>query len=106
VPRIIQEARRYLETLKKTTSSDFERERIAQILPKWDTYACQVVGHTEHGKKLIHLNFFPKNRTSEKYFSDWRNQFIVVDDGGSDYWGIEYDDNAKAFLDFAPNGDG
>jgi hypothetical protein len=105
VPRIIHDARPYLEKLMKTTYSDFERERITQILPKWDKYVCQVVGHTENGKKLIHLNFLPKNGIWDHGSTDWRHQYIAVDDGGADYWTIEYDVNAKVFLDFAPNSD-
>ncbi len=122
--RVIQEARLYLEKLKKTTSSDDERENIGKILAGWDKYLCQAVGHTRNGKKLIHLNFFPNERASEEWKKqmkeivskvrnkqlpndvlDWRHCYVVVCDGGAYYWRIEYDPQAKVFLNFETNGE-
>jgi hypothetical protein len=74
--RVIQEARLHLERLKNTTSSDYDRERIGKVLAGWYKYACQVVGHTKHGKKLIHLSFFPVTQIDymqERWSKDWRH---------------------------------
>ena len=84
VSHAIHDARQYLEKLKKTTSSDDERKKIGEILAGWDKYLCQVVGHTKNGKKLIHLNFFPKRTIAEDLGKDWRRRYIMVDDGGAE----------------------
>jgi hypothetical protein len=105
IPHILQEARAHLEKLKKT-SSEYERGRIATILSGWDKSACQVVGHVKDGKKLVHLNFFPKDfPKDDEDCSGWQHRYIVVFDGGADFWQIDYDNEAKVFLDFWSNGD-
>jgi hypothetical protein len=99
VPRIIQDIRPYLEKERKTTDSDSMKEEIGKILAQWDQYACQVVGITRDGKKLVHFNFFPKDE-----FGDWRRHYIEVNDGGADFWRIEYDCKTTSFLNFVSNG--
>jgi len=113
VPHIIQETRLYLKKLEKTISEDSEREKIREILAKWDDYKCQVVGHNKDGKRLVHLNFIipqklpdiPQNNLSEKFNSDWRHYYIVVCDGGASYWRIDYDFKEMQFLNLEINHD-
>jgi hypothetical protein len=91
----IHAARRYLE-----------KEQAKEILAKWDKYVCQAVGHTRNGKRLIHLNFFPRDEflgTGEDPMT-WRHHYVVVDDGGNDFWQIDYDCDANVCLDFEANG--
>jgi len=109
VRQAIQEARPYLENLKKATSGDYERQRIEEVLAGWDQYECQVIGHTKDGRKLIFLSFFPKTdveeATGQESASRWRHHYHWVYDGGTDYWQIEYDCKTKTILHFATNGD-
>jgi hypothetical protein len=97
VRRIIQEAHLCVEKLKKTASSNHERKQIGEVLATWDKYYCQAIGHTKDGKKLIHLNFFLHVFPDEMIGTDWRHYYINQF-GGS--WRIEYDGEAKKFLDF------
>jgi hypothetical protein len=104
--RAIHDARLYLEKLKRTTSEEYERAKIGEVLSGWDTYACQVVGHTKDGRKLIHLSFFPITQIENlmaRRSRDWQHSYIIVNDGWTDYWRIEYDCKTKAFLDFQTN---
>jgi hypothetical protein len=106
VPNAIHEARLYLEKLKKKkTASAKERKIIGEVLVAWDDYACQAIGHTRAGKKMICLSFFPKSETSGsiRHGEDWRHYFIAVQDGGAGYWRITYDCEAKTFLNFVTN---
>ena len=105
VPRAIQATRLYLENLKKTTSSDSQREKITEILGGWDRYLCQAIGHVKDGKKLIHLNFFAKEDVSEEDFTTWQHHYIAGSNGGTEYWRIEYDYKAQTFSDFEINDD-
>jgi hypothetical protein len=101
VPYVLQQARLYVETRNKTSSSSDDREKIAGILARWDKYACQVIGYTKDGKKLIRLNFF----VPEKEFRNWRHRYVVVADGGANFWQVDYDIEAHAFLNFGYHGD-
>jgi hypothetical protein len=103
VARVIQEARRHLEKLKKTAPTDYERRRTADILARWDEYLCQVIGHTEQGKRLVLLNFLSKEEVSQMRGSDWRHRYILIIDGGSAFWQIEYDFGTKEFSRFHVN---
>jgi hypothetical protein len=64
------------------------------------------------GRKMIHLNFFPRLEdpftefapgTTEPY---WHFKYVLVMDGGPRFWQIEYDPAAKTFFDFRANGMG
>jgi len=83
---------------------------INQVLINRSIYACQIVGYEKDGRKMIHLNFFPKNEmttrkpgTTEPY---WHFRYVVVCDGGPSFWQIDYDCQTKRFLNFMANGQG
>ena len=38
----------------------YEQRACRHILGFRPNYACQIVGYTRSGKKMIHLNFFPR----------------------------------------------
>jgi hypothetical protein len=105
VLRALQLARPHLRKLKETALSPFERERSAEILASWNVYSCQAIGHTENGKKLIHMNFFDKEQLLGQGLDDWRHSYVMVSDGGASFWQIEYDREASIFLKFRPHGD-
>jgi hypothetical protein len=106
----IQAIRPYLAKQKKAPSpatgqvpADGGRKKIDDIVGNWDKYVCQAVGHTKSGKKLIHLNFFPKEDVGDS--TNWLHRYVYGDDGGTWYWRIEYDCEAKTFSEFETNGD-
>ena len=88
----------------------YEEKSAIQVLINRPIYACQVVGYEKDGRKMIHLNFFPKNEittrepgTNEPY---WHFRYVQVMDGGAWFWQIEYDPATKTFSDFRANGMG
>jgi hypothetical protein len=106
VGRVIQEARLHVEKLKKKASSDYDRKQIADILARWSRYYCQAIGHTKEGKKLIHLNSFI-NVLPREAWCDWRHRYIrclPATGDGATFWRMEYDCEAREFLEFHPNG--
>lgn len=91
--------RAYLKTVKlpgKTTADP-------------GSYYCQCVGFTRGGGKFIYVNAFHPHvlddmaRGPGKPF-DWRRNSVDACDGGSSFFGVEYDTSAGKFLHFAVNG--
>jgi hypothetical protein len=85
---------------------------INEVLVDRPIYACQIVGYEKDGRKMIHLNFFPKDMdgfidrkpgSSEPY---WHFRYVTVSDGGPHFWQIDYDCLSKTFLNFRANGMG
>ncbi|MCO6512674.1 MAG: hypothetical protein J5I65_17970 [Aridibacter famidurans] len=67
----------------------------------------QYAGIIVEGRKLIYINAFPigysdtlKNITD----IDWRQHAVEVCDGGSAFWGVEYDPAKKEFFNLHVNG--
>jgi len=53
------------------------------------TYAVQFTGQIRKGRKVISCSFFP---TAEfKYFTNWKELSVVVEDGGYGFWQVDYD---------------
>jgi len=54
------------------------------------------------------VNFFPEVDTDGRdEFSDWTARFVdYVDDGGAQFWHIEYDVAAEKFVGFSFNPSG
>jgi hypothetical protein len=108
VTQVIQGVRPYLKKLKATTSLDWQRQQIDDVLVGWDKYVCQVVAYSEKGKKRIHLNFISEgavDETLDPEGRDWRHSYLQVDDGGANFWRIEYDFDAGVYLGFECNGE-
>jgi hypothetical protein len=64
----------------------------------------QYVGVTVKGQRFIYINAF---RGSDDYIPfdiPWRQQPVVICDGGSSYWGALYDPQTHRFSDLAFNG--
>ena len=79
---------------------------IGEILVHYSEYRRQYVGIvTTNGAKRIVLSSFPGHRgAGEDGFSDWRQRFVVVHDGGFWYWRIQYEPESGQYLDFDSNG--
>lgn len=62
----------------------------------------QYVGIVRGGRKLIYGNYFPATTSFSRI--DWRSESVVVCDGGSNFFGIEYDIDAGRITHLAFNG--
>ena len=92
--------------LQKPDPSDQRSKAIDAIVSKQTGYRVQFFGARRNGKDIIVCNFFPtRTATGTDSFSYWREQQVVVDDGGFHFWRIEYDPATDACRDFQVNGD-
>ena len=89
----------------------------------------QYVGVVHDGRRTIYLNAVPVSsvRSETQLYAElkaknhpalsglpsyldhedyWRERAIVICDGGSAYWGIEYDPQTKKFMNYSANGVG
>jgi len=62
-------------------------------------YRRQYAGFIIENRKLIYINAFSKLSNH----SDWREQPVMVCEGGRDYWGALYDPATGIFFDLAFN---
>jgi hypothetical protein len=60
------------------------RPALAADLTRWQR---QYVGIVRAGRRFVYGNFFPRRHGGDV----WRTRAIVVCDGGSDYFGVEFD---------------
>ncbi len=72
-------------------------KNIYQII---EQYRCQYFGIIVNGKKRIYCNFF----RIEKYEEKWRTKPLIVVDGGSNFFQLEYDIETDKCLNFTING--
>jgi hypothetical protein len=70
--------------------------------PAWERleeYQRQYVGFMRDGSRLIYGNYFCKN-----FGIDWRQNIVMVDDGGDCYFQVEYDLDQGIFIMLMVNG--
>jgi len=71
---------------------------------KMATYAVQFTGQTRKGQRVIHCSFFP---TAEfKYFTNWKELSVMVEDGGYGFWQVDYDSETGKCGELQINGMG
>lgn len=63
----------------------------SNILDSISNYKCQYIGIYRKKEKLILCNYFHENG----YINDWKNNWVIVMDGGYWYWGLRYNFNTK-----------
>jgi len=80
----------------------FRSHHIGQILEHLAAYRRQYVGIVVQGEKRLFVNCF---RGDPQRHSSWRQQLVDVDDGGLDYWRIQYRVDRKRFLEVDINSD-
>jgi len=72
-----------------SAAEKYQVEGAKAISHEMATYAVQFTGQTRKGQKVIHCSFFP---TAEfKYFTNWKELSVMVEDGGYGFWQIDYD---------------
>jgi len=82
---------------------EFVTRKIEEVLLRYPSYMCQVIGFNDAGKKFIAFSFSPSEPDRARKNID--SQFIEVLDGGAGYWRIEFDVAEKRFVRFESNGD-
>jgi hypothetical protein len=65
-----------------------------------DAYFAQFVGITRDGQPLIHANFF-----CDDFGMDWRSDLMIVCDGGSCFFSVEYDPATGVYQNLMINGE-
>ncbi len=65
----------------------------------------QILGIEKNGKRLLHFNFF-RAFISDSFHKNWKETPVSVDDGGTDYWRMDYDPSTGKCLNFESNGEG
>ena len=70
-------------------------------------YVRQYAGLVQGGHKIIYVNGFyaglPRDMPPDRKLN-WREQPVIVCDGGASFFGVEYDPQAKTFANLAFNG--
>ncbi len=96
IAEVVANSKSFLVQLSAETASEYQRREIEKILAHWDDFSCQVVCHTKNGKRMVHLNFFPRWKAEKEY--------LTVMDGGFWFWRAEFDYDGNQFVDFTVNG--
>ncbi|MFC1588209.1 hypothetical protein ACFL54_07860 [Planctomycetota bacterium] len=73
------------------------------LLAKFRAYKRQYVGIYADGKKRIFINFFDSEAFSDE--TNWKNNPIVVDDGGDAFFQVQFDLASKEFMFLCINGE-
>jgi hypothetical protein len=63
-------------------------------------YHRQYLGIIEDGKQVIYANFFCEDANQ-----DWKNQYVIVQDGGSCYFQLKFEVGASRYYDLHINGE-
>lgn len=83
--------------------NEWQQDAITRMRTEGATYCVQFIGAHHKDKKVILCNFFSARRANDD-FPHWREQKVVVFDGGIWYWQILYDVQSGKCLYFSPNG--
>jgi hypothetical protein len=63
-------------------------------------YKRQYLGILENGEQIIYANFF-----CDATFEEWRQEFVLVNDGGDCFFQVKYNVATGEFYDFSVNGE-
>ena len=87
---------------KPSSTNDWTKSEIKKIREHAKEYRVQFMGVVREGRRVIWCNFFPASR--KDHFQEWKQQQIMVDDGGFWFWQIDYDPNTGKCSNFTSNG--
>jgi hypothetical protein len=79
--------------------SDWQKKEIAEIKKNLSTYKVQFVGIEIEGEKRIWCNFFGGDS-----FDYWKENVVMVFDGGFWFWQIQYVEKTGECIKFISNG--
>ena len=77
-----------------------QAKEVAEIREHFAGYRVQFCGVIEDGRRRIHCNFFRADEDTPY----WKNNYVLVFDGGAWYWNISYDSETGEFFSFWING--
>jgi hypothetical protein len=80
----------------------FRSHHIGQIIEHLAAYRRQYVGIVVRGERRLFVNCF---RADPEQHASWRQRLVDVDDGGLNYWRIQYQVDRKRFLEIDINSD-
>ena len=81
-----------------------EQDQRSYIKQNIHKYRTQYLGIIVGGRKMIHMNFVsPHDIDEEGLASGWREMYVLVHDGGSDFWRVNYDLKSRHFKDLRIN---
>lgn len=89
------------KTVPPVGSDEWRLRDARDITHHWKSYRLQAWGYTKHQKKLIRLNFFSIDALRD---TNWRQELVVVSDGGSAFWQADYDPATGKILWWQANG--
>jgi hypothetical protein len=69
-----------------------------------DGWLRQYVGILRGGRRFIYGNFIPSSLGGDDPAGRWQHEAVVICDGGPQFFGVEYDIDARRFTHFAFNG--
>jgi hypothetical protein len=87
--------------LKTEITPDWRNRQRKDIQDQISSYHVQFVGTIIDGRKAIHCNFFQE----EGGFNHDKYTYVLVLDGGTSYWRINYDIDKNKCFDFEVNGE-
>ena len=73
------------------------------VIPSPFGFYRQYIGIVAGGRRLIYVNAFPADSNLIK---NWKTRLVSVCDGGSAFWGVQYDPAADKVFDLETNGVG
>lgn len=79
---------------------------VEDILERYSTYRRQYLGIIVAGgaRRVVVSSFPGPSKGVPDQFSDWERDWVDVEDGGTEFWRIEYDVATATFLGFDVNG--
>ena len=107
------EAERRREDLPEFIDKEIWREMLTGVLDTMPAYRCQAIGVTdEEGERFLYLNFlaeacFTPGEDYDPMLTDdeWREEAVLVNDGGDWFWQMQFDPDTGAYLDISINGE-
>lgn len=82
---------------------DWTTKEIAKIKEHFTEYRVQLGGVVKDNKEYIFCNFFKPSGLTE--FQNWKQQPVIVDDGGFWYWSILYNPETGELSSLEINGE-
>jgi hypothetical protein len=89
-----------VEKMEESLPQFLEKEGALERMLPLGNYYYQYVGYIVHGRRMIYVNAF----VGREQAKDWRRKAVLFCDGGSAFFGVEYDVEEGNFLNLYFNG--
>lgn len=97
----------YLAELRKAALTMNESTAVLdQILANLGEQRRQYIGIIVGGHRILHINFLPAiPRGRPDTLPEWRRRHVITEDGGVDFWNLDFDLEKLKFGNFQVNGE-